>query len=229
MKRIIDILIEIHPEFDFANSENFIEDGFLDSFDMITLPNPRDNYPSTTQNKTVKLFGSWDSYRTGIKMEYNLLTNRYEIPLTSVPSLMQGIPYTYYFEIQQQIYTSSPLHTVSDTPITISGKSISTNSEQLSLNSTDIGYQTKLKYPCVDELWTVCIRGEWDGYHSLTCLDHTYSGYIYTTTQALSPTFAKGTYHFFFVVTHKSYLYKSNPLQFIYSSQPGMQSIHRFI
>ena len=37
MKRIIDILIEIHPEFDFANSENFIEDGFLDSFDMITL------------------------------------------------------------------------------------------------------------------------------------------------------------------------------------------------
>ena len=37
MKKIIDILTEIHPEFDFAASENFLEDGYLDSFDMITL------------------------------------------------------------------------------------------------------------------------------------------------------------------------------------------------
>lgn len=37
MKKIIDILSEIRPEFDFLESSNFIEDGYLDSFDMITL------------------------------------------------------------------------------------------------------------------------------------------------------------------------------------------------
>lgn len=37
MKKILDILNEIRPEFDFASSENFIEDGYLDSFDMVTL------------------------------------------------------------------------------------------------------------------------------------------------------------------------------------------------
>ncbi len=37
MKKIIDILKEIRPEFDFADSSDFFEDGYLDSFDMITL------------------------------------------------------------------------------------------------------------------------------------------------------------------------------------------------
>jgi len=37
MEKIIEILKDIHPEFDFDNSENFVEDGFLDSFDIITL------------------------------------------------------------------------------------------------------------------------------------------------------------------------------------------------
>lgn len=37
MEKIIEILSEIRPEFDFNKSNNFIEDGMLDSFDIITL------------------------------------------------------------------------------------------------------------------------------------------------------------------------------------------------
>ena len=31
------ILSEVRPEFDFEGSEDFIEDGYLDSFDVVTL------------------------------------------------------------------------------------------------------------------------------------------------------------------------------------------------
>lgn len=37
MKTVCDILKEIRPEFDFAASDDFIGDGMLDSFDMMTL------------------------------------------------------------------------------------------------------------------------------------------------------------------------------------------------
>lgn len=37
MKSIADILKEIRPEFDFTASQDFISDGMLDSFDMVTL------------------------------------------------------------------------------------------------------------------------------------------------------------------------------------------------
>lgn len=37
MEQIEKILNELRPEFDFANSENFIEDGYLDSFDIVSL------------------------------------------------------------------------------------------------------------------------------------------------------------------------------------------------
>jgi len=37
MKSVIEILTEIRPEFDFAASGDFIADGMLDSFDMVTL------------------------------------------------------------------------------------------------------------------------------------------------------------------------------------------------
>jgi acyl carrier protein len=37
MKQLPDILKEIRPEFDFTTSNNFMEDGMLDSFDMVTL------------------------------------------------------------------------------------------------------------------------------------------------------------------------------------------------
>ncbi len=38
MKEIIlDILSEIRPEFDFEESRDFIEDGYLDSFDIVTV------------------------------------------------------------------------------------------------------------------------------------------------------------------------------------------------
>jgi len=35
--RIIDILKEIRPEFEFEGVENFFEEGMLDSFDLMTL------------------------------------------------------------------------------------------------------------------------------------------------------------------------------------------------
>ena len=37
MKTILEILTEIRPEFDFTGSEDFIEEGLLDSFDVVTL------------------------------------------------------------------------------------------------------------------------------------------------------------------------------------------------
>jgi acyl carrier protein len=36
-EQIIAILTELRPEFDFTQSENFIDDGMLDSFDVVTL------------------------------------------------------------------------------------------------------------------------------------------------------------------------------------------------
>ena len=37
MKPIAEILKEIRPEFDFTASNDFLADGMLDSFDMVTL------------------------------------------------------------------------------------------------------------------------------------------------------------------------------------------------
>lgn len=37
MKPISEILAEIRPEYDFAASSDFIADGMLDSFDIVTL------------------------------------------------------------------------------------------------------------------------------------------------------------------------------------------------
>lgn len=37
MTKVEDILRDIRPEFDFTHSEDFFEDGMLDSFDMVTL------------------------------------------------------------------------------------------------------------------------------------------------------------------------------------------------
>ena len=36
-KEILQILSGIRPEFDFEESDDFIEDGYLDSFDIVTL------------------------------------------------------------------------------------------------------------------------------------------------------------------------------------------------
>jgi acyl carrier protein len=37
MKSVAEILKEIRPEFDFTTSDDFIADGMLDSYDMVTL------------------------------------------------------------------------------------------------------------------------------------------------------------------------------------------------
>jgi acyl carrier protein len=45
MKTVLEILQEIRPEFDFATSQDFMSDGMLDSFDMVTLVSALDkNY-----------------------------------------------------------------------------------------------------------------------------------------------------------------------------------------
>ena len=36
-KKILELLTEIRPEFDFADSSSFIEEGMLDSFDIVAL------------------------------------------------------------------------------------------------------------------------------------------------------------------------------------------------
>lgn len=36
-EKILAILADMHPEYDYAQSENFIEDGLLDSFDVVDL------------------------------------------------------------------------------------------------------------------------------------------------------------------------------------------------
>ncbi len=41
---ILNILMEIRPEFDFSGSSDFIEDGFLDSFDVVNLVNSLDEH-----------------------------------------------------------------------------------------------------------------------------------------------------------------------------------------
>lgn len=41
-EKIIDILNDIRPEFDFSKSNNFITEGLLDSFDILTLVNSLD-------------------------------------------------------------------------------------------------------------------------------------------------------------------------------------------
>lgn len=43
MNKIKEILESIRPEFDFATSEDFIEDGYLDSFDLVTLVSELDD------------------------------------------------------------------------------------------------------------------------------------------------------------------------------------------
>lgn len=37
MDEIYEILEELRPELDFRKSENFVEDGFLDSFDIVSI------------------------------------------------------------------------------------------------------------------------------------------------------------------------------------------------
>lgn len=37
MQKIVQILQDIRPEFDFANESDFINSGMLDSFDVLTL------------------------------------------------------------------------------------------------------------------------------------------------------------------------------------------------
>ena len=36
-KKVLEMLAELRPEFDYENSSNFVEDGLLDSFDIVSL------------------------------------------------------------------------------------------------------------------------------------------------------------------------------------------------
>jgi acyl carrier protein len=54
MKTVPEILKEIRPEFDFTTSNDFINDGMLDSFDMMTLVSALDkNYGISIQGTDI--------------------------------------------------------------------------------------------------------------------------------------------------------------------------------
>ena len=54
MKTAAEILKEIRPEFDFTASSDFIADGMLDSFDMVTLVAALDrNYSISIQGTDI--------------------------------------------------------------------------------------------------------------------------------------------------------------------------------
>ncbi len=40
---VIDILSNLRPEFDFTEEVNFVEEGMIDSFDLVTLVSSLDN------------------------------------------------------------------------------------------------------------------------------------------------------------------------------------------
>lgn len=44
MKEILGFLAEIRPEFEFETSSDFMEDGLLDSFDIVSLVSLLDEY-----------------------------------------------------------------------------------------------------------------------------------------------------------------------------------------
>ncbi|WP_066258425.1 phosphopantetheine-binding protein [Neobacillus drentensis] len=52
MEKVLRMLEEIRPEFDFRNSSNFIQNGFLDSLDIITLVSMLDEYFHISINGT---------------------------------------------------------------------------------------------------------------------------------------------------------------------------------
>ena len=41
--KVIEILTDLRPEFDFSENVNFIEEGMLDSFDVVNLVNELDS------------------------------------------------------------------------------------------------------------------------------------------------------------------------------------------
>ncbi|WP_295097290.1 acyl carrier protein [uncultured Fibrobacter sp.] len=47
-KKILEMLAELRPEFDYENSSNFVEDGLLDSFDIVSLTTMLEEYFKVT-------------------------------------------------------------------------------------------------------------------------------------------------------------------------------------
>ncbi len=47
-KKILEMLAELRPEFDYGNSSNFVEDGLLDSFDIVSLTTMLEEYFKVT-------------------------------------------------------------------------------------------------------------------------------------------------------------------------------------
>lgn len=47
-KKILEMLAELRPEFDYENSINFVEDGLLDSFDIVSLTTMLEEYFKVT-------------------------------------------------------------------------------------------------------------------------------------------------------------------------------------
>lgn len=69
-KRIVDILSDLRPEFDFNENVNFIEEGMLDSFDIVSLVDELENQFNIKINGIdviAENFSSLDKIETLIK------------------------------------------------------------------------------------------------------------------------------------------------------------------
>lgn len=70
MKKIIDLLKELRPEFDFTSSQNFIDDGMLDSFDVVSLVSMMDKeYGISIKGREIvpENFSNLDSIKNLVK------------------------------------------------------------------------------------------------------------------------------------------------------------------
>ena len=47
-KKILEMIAELRPEFDYENSSTFVEDGLLDSFDIVSLTTMLEEYFKVT-------------------------------------------------------------------------------------------------------------------------------------------------------------------------------------
>jgi len=71
-KQILEILAEIRPEFDFSQNADFIKEGMLDSFDVVTLVTTLDEKFNISINGTDILPENFESID---KIEALLLKN----------------------------------------------------------------------------------------------------------------------------------------------------------
>ncbi len=73
--KIKEVLENIRPEFDFTESDNFLEDGLLDSFDLITLVSSLDETFEISIEGTEMTPENFKNIKTIIKLVQKYIKN----------------------------------------------------------------------------------------------------------------------------------------------------------